>query len=252
MIPSLDTHAHIRPDIAAHELTSLSACVVAVTRTLAEYESTRERSDSGVVWGAGCHPGLVREVRGFSAARLRDAVSTTPIIGEIGLDGSARTPMDAQRQAFRAALDVAADTPRILSIHSYRATGLVLQELREVRPRAAVLHWWLGSAAETEEAVELGAYFSVNASQARKWPNLRVIPLDRLLLESDHPFGDRIEPEPRRPGNIRNAEQESAQVFGVSAEYLRSQTWRTLRAIAERLELEALFPHDFQVQFLAS
>ena len=84
----------------------------------------------------------------------------------------------------RAILEVASDTPRRLSVHSHRATGLVARELREFRPHVAILHWWLGSPEETEAAVAAGAYFSVNASQARSWKSLRLVPADRLLLET--------------------------------------------------------------------
>ncbi len=140
MILPLDAHAHIEPGIAPAEL--------------------------AVVWGAGCHPGLVREVKSFSASRMRDAIATTPVIGEVGLDGAARTPMESQLATLRGILAVASDAPRLLSVHSYQATDLVVRELREFRPDAAILHWWLGSPAETEAAVEAGAYFSVNASQA--------------------------------------------------------------------------------------
>lgn len=251
MIPPLDTHAHIAPDIAASELGALRACIFAMTRTLTDFESTRSRSDPGVVWGAGCHPGLVREVRGFSATRFREAVAASPVIGEVGLDGSARTPMDAQLAVFRDVLIAAADTPRILSIHNYRATDLVLRELREFQPQAAILHWWLGTPAETEDAVALGAYFSVNASQARKWDSLTRVPLNRVLLETDHPFGDRSEIQPHRPGHIRRAEDTTAAALGVSPDDLRRQTWRTLGRMAEELAIADMFPHDFQVQFLA-
>src|SRR5260221_8868927 len=96
MILPLDTHAHIEPDIAPTEVPALRSCVFAVTRRLSEYAKTRERPDTSVVWGAGCHPGLAREVKSFSAARMRDAIATTPLIGEVGLDGAARTPMESQ------------------------------------------------------------------------------------------------------------------------------------------------------------
>jgi TatD DNase family protein len=78
VILPLDAHAHIEPDIAPAELAALRSCVIAVTRTLDEYAQTRDRPDRCVVWGAGCHPGLAREVKGFSASRLRDAIATTP------------------------------------------------------------------------------------------------------------------------------------------------------------------------------
>jgi TatD DNase family protein len=251
MILALDTHAHIEPDIAPEELVALRACVVAVTRGLIEYEMTRERHDPSVVWGAGCHPGLVREVKGFSPSRLQDAIATTPIIGEVGLDGRVGTPMESQLAALRGVLTLAADTPRVLSLHSYGATDLVVRELRTFRPDAAILHWWLGSPEETEAAVELGAYFSVNAWQVRKWKSLQLVPLDRLLLETDHPFGDGSEPRPRRPGIVSGPEIAVGAAYGLSPEVLRLKTWRNLKTIAERLNLAEMFPRDFQVQFLA-
>ncbi len=252
MILPLDTHAHIQPDIAPRELVALRACVVAVTRTLDEYESARTRADPAIVWAAGCHPGLVREVREFSASRMRDAIATTPVIGEVGLDGAARTPMDAQLSALRGVLRLSSETPRILSIHSYRATDLVVSELREFRPPAAILHWWLGSSEETQAAVEAGAYFSINASQAKKWPALNLVPLDRVLMETDHPFGDRPETRPRRPGKVAHPERAVAAVLGMTAEALRLQAWRNFKLLAEKLSLVGMFPTEFQVQFLSA
>lgn len=231
MILPLDAHAHIEPGIASAEIAALRSCVVAVTRTLDEYARTHERTDRAVVWGAGCHPGLVRAVKGFSTSRMQAAIATTPVIGEVGLDGAARTPMESQILALRAILEIAAEMPRLLSIHSYRATDLVLRELREFRPDGAILHWWLGSPAETEAALEAGAYFSVNASQVRSWKNLRLLPLDRILLETDHPFGDRSEPSPQRPGNLPNGENAVSVAFGVSPDALRYRNWRNLKAV---------------------
>lgn len=251
MIPPLDMHAHIKPDIAPAELIALRSCVVAMTRTFDEYRKAQTRTDPSVVWGVGCHPGLIREVRGFSAARMKEAITSTPVIGEVGLDGAVRTPMEAQVEALRAVLVLSSDMPRLLSLHSYRATDLVLRELRQFRPEAAVLHWWLGTPEETESAIAAGAYFSVNASQAKKWNSLRLVPAERILLETDHPFGDKSERAPRRPGNLTRPEASVAAVFGMSAESLRLLTWRTLKALADRLSLLELFPRDFQVQFLA-
>ena len=252
MILPLDAHAHIEPDIAPSELVALHACVVAVTRTLGEYESTRARKDRSVVWGAGCHPGLVREVKNFSESRMRDAIATTSVIGEIGLDGAARTPMDAQLSTLRGLLKLSSETPRVLSIHSYRATDLVLKELRDFRPEAAILHWWLGSPSETENAVEAGAFFSVNASQAKKWSSLQLVPVERILMETDHPFGDRTEGKARRPGRVTKPEKDVAAALGMTVEALRIQTWRNFKGIAESLGIVEMLPQDFQVQLLAT
>jgi TatD DNase family protein len=252
MIPPLDMHAHIEPDIAPSELAALRACVVAMTRRLDEYRTVTARSDASVVWGVGCHPGLVREVKGFSASGIKAAIRSTPVIGEVGLDGAASSPMEAQLAALRGVLALSSEMPRLVSIHSYKATELVLRELQRFQPEAAVLHWWLGTPEETEAAVEAGAYFSVNASQASKWKSLPLVPPERVFLETDHPFGDRAERATRRPGNLARPEAAVAAHLGLSPQSLRLQTWRNLKSIAERLSLLEMFPRDFQVQFLAA
>jgi TatD DNase family protein len=248
----LDTHAHVDADIDARHLVDLRACVVAVTRGLDEFERTRHRTDASVVWAAGCHPGLARKIKAFARKRMINAVRTTPVIGEVGVDGSSRVPLERQVAVFREILGVASEFPRLVSIHSYRATGRVLTVLREYRPPGAILHWWLGTADETAAAVELGAYFSVNASQASRWTELAVVPADRLLLETDHPFGDRHESPPRRPGNVATLEARMAARLGEEPAALRRRTWRNLRELVERLELVEMFPREFQVQMLAA
>ena len=95
MILPLDAHAHIEPGIAPAELAALCSCVIAVTRTLDEYAQTRDRPDRCVVWGAGCHPGMAMEVKGFSASRLRNARRDPALVarltsGNRGCRGSRR------------------------------------------------------------------------------------------------------------------------------------------------------------------
>ena len=91
----------------------------------------------------------------------------------------------------------------------------------------------------------------MNASQASKWENLHLVPSYRILMETDHPFGDRSEAPPRRPGHVTKPEHEVSAALGLSSEAVRVQTWRNLRTLTDELSLAEMFPHDFQVQFLA-
>src|SRR4051812_32693395 len=109
-------HAHIQPTIAASELVALNACVVAMTRRLDEFDAVRSRSDPSTIWGVGCHPGLVREVRRYDAERMRDAIRSTAVIGEVGLDGAARTPLAEQTRVLRSVLEESSDAPRLISL----------------------------------------------------------------------------------------------------------------------------------------
>lgn len=252
MITALDAHAHVEPGIDARHLESLGACVLAVTRTLEEFKVAEKRRDRSVVWGAGCHPGLAKAFRVYSTAALERAIALTPVIGEIGLDRSSRVPIEEQVAVFNEILALASSVPRILSIHSYRATDLVLAALERYRPQGVVLHWWLGNGTETASALELGAYFSINPAQATRWDGLKLVPRSRILFETDHPFGDRHQEPPRRPGQVSAVEQRLAIHYKDSPSNLRRESWRNLNQLVGELGLHPMLPPAFQVQLLAS
>lgn len=252
MLTPLDMHAHIKPGIPASELHVLGACVAAMTRSLTEYAEVHHRDDPSVVWGVGCHPGLAKAVRGFSEDAFQTAISSVAVVGEVGLDGSARVPLDEQRKVFDSVIGSLVEAPRIVSIHSYRATGEVLDTIEHHRPKGVVLHWWLGSEEQTRRAVDLGAYFSVNASQVGRWTPLKGVPSDRLLTETDHPFGDGREVAPRRPGGINFVERRLGDSLGLRPDAVRRLVWRNLSQLAADTGVQDMLPRRFQVQMLSS
>lgn len=251
MLKPLDVHAHIQPGIAPLELDRLDACVLAMTRSLGEYTEVARRHEHSAVWGIGCHPGLAPAVRSFSSEAFRAVLPSTAVVGEVGLDGSAKVSFADQQAVFDQVMGAVVETPRIVSVHSYRATGQVLSMLERHQPRGVVLHWWLGTEEETRRAVALGAHFSVNAAQVSKWPGFRAIPRDRLLTETDHPFGDRRETPPQRPGNVRLVERRLGERLDLAPDEVRRLAWRNLNRLATEVGVYDLLPHQFQVQMLA-
>lgn len=252
MLLPLDMHAHIEPDIEPMELDRLGACILAVTRSITEFQDVVRRTDHAVAWAVGCHPGLAKAVRAFSVDAFTAALRGTAVVGEIGLDGSSKVPLDEQEDVFDQTIGALVEIPRIVSVHSYRATQQVLAILERHRPKGVVLHWWLGDEAATQRAVDLGAYFSVNASQAGKWSALHLVPHDRILTETDHPFGDRAEKSPRRPGNVSSVEGRLSVALGLRPEDIRWRIWQNLAQLVDELQLHSLLPRQFQVQLLAS
>lgn len=245
-LPALDLHAHIEPDIAPDELVALDAAVFAVTRSLGEAEVALGRMDTTAVWGVGCHPGLVGAHRDFSRVRFAELIDRTAFVGEVGLDGKSRVPMATQVETMRAILEALTDTPRLVSLHSYGATDRLLQLLSEARPAGAVLHWWLGSPAETTRAIDLGCYFSINTAMSKHGDLLRSLPLDRVLIETDHPFGDRRAPSPRRPGSAGDVEESLSMIHGVSAQALRIAVWRNLRTLVGEVGVGSMLPRELR------
>lgn len=160
--------------------------------------------------------------------------------------------MDKQQVVLSQVFSVLESTPRIVSVHSYRATSAVLRILEQHRPTGVILHWWLGSYDETARAIELGAFFSVNAAQATRWSALKLVPSDRILTETDHPFGDRRELPPQRPGNVQLAERRIGQLLNKQPAEVRRLVWRNLRVLVDELGLHDLLPRQFQVQLVAA
>ena len=240
-------HAHIKPEISASELDALRSLTFAATRTLDEAEQGLARSDGWTVWGVGCHPGLVGAQKSFDAARFATLIGRTSFVSEVGLDGSSRVPLSTQQETFAAILSVLQSTPRILSVHSYSATEEVLDALSAIPNRAVVLHWWLGSEEQTERAVDLGCYFSVNASMVRRSEILAWLPAERVLTETDHPFGDRYVRGVRRPGNVAAVEDAIAKQLGLTPTEIRQSLWRNFGALVGAARCGSALPRPVRV-----
>jgi TatD DNase family protein len=235
VLPPLDTHAHVSAGIPASELERLGAVVLIATRSLSEFHKVSGRKDAVSIWGVGCHPGLVGAQRDFNSAAFAAALSMTPYVAEVGLDAKSRVSLETQLETLQTILDLVEANPRILSLHSYGATGLLAAELeRREAVLAPILHWWLGSEKETAQAKELGCYFSLNYSMMRFSDTWRQVPLDRVLLETDHPAGDRFSSHPRQPGRVQDVERAVATYHKINISDLRVQVWKNFASVVSQ------------------
>ena len=242
-LPPLDLHAHIATDITTGALEGLGSVVFAVTRSLEEYEKVKRRSDAVTVWGVGCHPGLTTAQNDYDANRFADLLLHAAFVGEVGLDGSSKVPIERQEEVLASVFATVVATPRLTSVHSYKATKRVLDVIERTGMEGAVLHWWLGSDKETERALSLGCMFSVN--QSMDLTRLRAIgvPITALLPETDHPSGNRRGLSPRQPGHTLDVEQAIALAYGLSSSQVREQFWSTFaKQMSEKQSVTLLPP----------
>ncbi len=143
---------------------------------------------------AGLHP-MHAHTHGDQRDALCEMIESTPLVGEVGLDGVDESAeiQEAQRRVFSGVLEACAklgDDARVLSVHSRRAAEPVLDMLGGGFPRA-VLHWFSGDDAALKRAVSERRWFSVNpamASSAKGRKIMRALPPDRVVLESDGPY----------------------------------------------------------------
>lgn len=244
-LPPLDTHAHVDTSVSQRDMEALGAVVFVATRTQQEFTRTLTRRDQVAVWGLGCHPGVPDAQASFDARVFREQLACTPFVSEIGLDARSAVPATDQHRIFREVLEICRDSPRILSVHSAGRTRSVLDLIEEVQTDGVILHWWLGTTKETHRAVAMGCYFSVNHAMIGK-PQLDIIPRSRMLLETDHPSGDRRSPAPRRPGAIIALEEELARHHGLDIAAMRTLQWQNMSRLVDQQGVGHLFPGAIQ------
>ncbi|MDR2765900.1 MAG: TatD family hydrolase, partial [Holosporaceae bacterium] len=136
-----------------------------------------------------------------SVIRKEAALPKTVGVGEIGLDYHyERESERQQKELFHLQLDLAEELDLPVAIHSRDAYSDVVAILRD-HPRATgVIHCFSGEEDFARRALELGFFISIsgvvtykNAAELQK--TLELIPLDRMLVETDAPF---LAPTPRR------------------------------------------------------
>ncbi|MBN8610038.1 MAG: TatD family hydrolase [Deltaproteobacteria bacterium] len=141
-----------------------------------------------------------------AAARLYGAVA----IGECGFDGAiakeSGVSLVRQSEIVRAHVEVADALGLPLVVHVLDAMGhaLAFFEALGPRPHGAVLHAFGGPAALVPRWSALGFFFGIGPSIT--WPRAkrpkeaaRVVPIERLLLETDAP-GTYVHGSPSRTG----------------------------------------------------
>jgi len=211
----VDTHAHLHfPEFAGDLEAVLERARAAGVRCMVTIGTDVESSRAAValagrepdVWAAvGIHPhaaSLADEARLAEIERLA-AAPRVVAIGETGLDFfRLLSPRDAQELAFRAQLALARRLRKPVLVHCRDAHEETLAILAEVPVGEAggIMHCFSGDTAIARRCLDLGLLISlagpVTYPKARALPEVaKVVPADRLVVETDCPF---LPPQPYR------------------------------------------------------
>jgi TatD DNase family protein len=250
-LPPIDAHAHVKTAIEERELRALRATLFAVTREASEWDRASQRRDQSCIWGLGCHPQVASAFDSFDQDRLHRLLERCPLIGEVGLDRRSKVPMKRQLEVFRSVLEVAAARSRIMTIHSAGAAEEVLAELAARPIAGAILHWWRGDPRQTQDAIELGCYFSINGAEVRTPRVMASLPRDRVLTETDYPHTKRIDRKANRPGSVVTTEAALAEMWGEDVGSVREQLWANLTRLCVMTRTSALLPRSVQATMLS-
>jgi TatD DNase family protein len=237
----IDHHCHLDfPDFAAEleavlgraKLAGIGGMVSISTRLrrLKDLIAIAE-AHSNVFCSVGTHPHYAHEELDIPWQELvrLSAHPKVVAIGEAGLDYFYdNSPRAAQAEGFRRHIAAARATQLPLVIHARDADGDVAAILEEETTKGAfpaVLHCFTGGKELAERGLALGLYISFSGILTfKRSESLRevaaLVPLDRLLLETDAPY---LAPNPFRgkrnePAYLVHTAAELARVKGVSAD----------------------------------
>jgi len=246
----IDFHCHLDlypdPFSVRDECAKRGLYLVSVTTTPSAWKKTvgLALNSPRVRTALGLHPQLAGE-REFELPLFDQTLKATRYVGEVGLDGGReyKPTWDAQLRVFEHVLRSSSDAGgRVISIHSRRASGAVLDSLTAF-PSAGipVLHWFSGSLRDLDRAVRIGCWFSIGCAMlaGEKGRSLvKRMPRELVLTESDGPFA-KVNGKSIMPWSVEDAVSQLSLIWNVSAtstQKLIAENFRRLCASSLALE----------------
>jgi TatD DNase family protein len=153
-------------------------------------------------------------------------------IGEIGLDYYRNlSDHQSQKRLFSDLIGLAKETNLPIIVHTRAAQDDTLKILNQAMPIKAVLHCFSSGEDFLQACLEMGFYVSFTCNITYKKANdlrelIKIIPLERLLLETDAPF---LPPEGLRgrrnePAQVKLLAEEISRIKGIGFDALASIT----------------------------
>ena len=191
----------------------------------------------------GIHPHECARVPEEDWAR-HEALARDPrvaAVGETGLDFHYdHSPRPVQEAAFRRSLAIARDAGKPVVVHVREADEACVRVLREegVPPAGGVIHCFTGDASAARAYLDLGLFVSVAGVLTFKTAEpirdaVRIVPRDRLLVETDCPF---LAPIPHRgkrnePAWVVETARKVAEVWGTTLDEVARVTTENARTL---------------------
>jgi TatD DNase family protein len=245
----IDTHVHLNFDVFQPDLDQIAqhwrehhivrlvhSCVE--PSEFGEIQGLAQRFPE-LYFAVGVHPLDVDKWNEEAEAQILAIAQSDPkvvAIGETGLDFYKADNHPQQEQTFWAHLLIAQQFHLPVIIHCRQAATPMVHLLQQFWQThgsvAGVMHCWSGTPEETQAFLDLGFYISFSGivtfkSATSVQASARMVPCDRILIETDCPF---LSPVPVRgtrrnePANVRYVAQSVAKLRETSLENLAAIT----------------------------
>jgi len=250
----IDTHIHLEEvegdldgilaEARAAGVTDLVAMGVdaATSRRVADWSDAAPG-----VWAAVGHHPLNQDGPDLDLLRQLAGRPRVVAIGEVGLDHADehRGPHDAQEEWFGGCCELAMELGLPVCVHTRECTEAVYAALRRHPGLTGVMHYWVLDWEWARRFLDLGFFISFSGVVTRGSRDelrevARRVPADRLLIETDAPWGTPKGREGRmRPAWMVDTARTLAAVRGIPLEELAEQTWTNARTLFPRLDAGA-------------
>jgi TatD DNase family protein len=245
----IDTHIHLEEleDWRAAVDESVAAGVCGLIAMGVDAESSRRALEMAeahpAVWAAAGHHPLNSQPPDLARLRALASHPRLVAIGEAGLDRADEHagPWPEQLDWFAAQCELAVELGLPICVHIRDTAAEVHEVLARFAPRGlrAVIHYWSLDVGWARRFLDLGCHLSFAGTITRKSKEhirevARIVPDDRLLLETDAPWGTpQGRSGPMRPAWMVETAEKLAEVRGVTLDRL---------AEVERANVSRLFP----------
>jgi TatD DNase family protein len=261
----IDSHCHLAGEEFAADLDAVVAraqsagltaalCIISASDDAEAARAASVRTAwPAVRFATGIHPHQAGEFAG----RIDEGIETVRAaldrhracaVGEIGLDYHYDfSPRDVQQDVFRAQLELARERHLPVIIHTREATDDTFRLIAEAAGVRGVFHCFTGDEAMARRAAALDFYVSfAGILTFPRAEDIRaaaaVVPLDRLLVETDSPY---LAPVPRRgkrnePAFVAEVVARLAAVRGAAADELAALVTRNFEALFGALPRRSL------------
>jgi TatD DNase family protein len=246
----IDTHAHLTFEELENQIDDVLARSVeaGVTRWITVGTDTEQNekvlslvSRHENLWaGLGYHPHCANDITDEDMELLKKQVHDAKVVavGECGLDYHyMHSVAENQQCVFRQHLEIAAELQKPVIIHTREAFDDTMDILDEYagKLKNVVIHCYGGDKEQTQAVLDRGLYISFTGTVTFKRSEplrevAKMIPLDRLMIETDCPY---ISPHPVRntrpnePALLTHTAQCLADVHGISLEEFAEKITKT-------------------------
>lgn len=234
-----DTHFHLdlfeSREKIIKEIDDNQIYTIAVTNLPVLFTKLKDNLSSKFIRPAlGFHPELLNQYKHL-IPQMWTLLNETRYIGEVGLDFKTGKAYNELQISFFSELIERCDVleNKILTIHSRQSASEIVSIIGEDFKGKVILHWYSGNKPTIIKAIDNGYYFSINYSMVNSNASkelIKLIPLERLLLETDAPFV-KFNNKPFSVLSIKDIVKELAFISNLDYDKMATILWENFKTL---------------------